>query len=263
MATVEDKIEFRAQARWVRTTPRKAQLVVEEIRGRTVPEAQVILAFMTRAAAKDVASVLNSAVANAESHPLSTYAGDDLYVSAAEVGAGPTLKRWRARARGRVGRIKKRTCHITIRLEPIEGAIAMPPSVEERPKRARKPKAEATPAIEAATRVEEAPAPAEAELEAPAETEAEAPAPEGETPADETHEAGDEAKAEEPPAEEAQAEAKPKRAPRPRKKPAEPATEASAAEQPAAAEPKPKPKPARTRKKAEEPAPESPSGEES
>lgn len=266
MATVEDKIEFRAQARWVRTTPRKAQLVVEEIRGRTVPEAQVILAFMTRAAAKDVASVLNSAVANAESHPLSTYSGDDLYVSAAEVGAGPTLKRWRARARGRVGRIKKRTCHITIRLEPIEGAIAMPPWVEERPKRERKPKAEATPAVEAAAPVvEEATASAEAEPEAPVETEAEAPAVEGGTPADETREAGDEAKAEEPPAEEAQAEAKPKRAPRPRKKPAGPAAEASGAEQPAAAEPKPKPKPkpARTRKKAEEPAPESPAGEES
>ena len=133
MATVQDKIEFRAHARWVRTAPRKAQLVVEEIRGRTVPEAQVILAFMTRAAAKDVAGVLNSAVANAESHPLSYYSADDLYVAAAEVGTGPTLKRWRARARGRVGRIKKRTCHITIRLEPVEGAVAIPPP--ERPRR--------------------------------------------------------------------------------------------------------------------------------
>lgn len=254
MATVEDKVEFRAQARWVRTAPRKAQLVVEEIRGRTVPEAQVILAFMTRAAAKDVASVLSSAVANAESHPLSTYSGDDLYVAAAEVGSGPTLKRWRARARGRVGRIKKRTCHITIRLEPIEGAIAVLPSVEEKPTRARKPKADAAPAAEATVPAAgEAPAPAEAGPEAPAGAEAEAPA--AAEPAEEAPEASDEAKAEVP-----QVEVKPKRAPRPRKKPPEPAAETPAAEQ----QTEPKPKPARTRTKApEEPAPESPAGEES
>ena len=69
---------------------------------------------MTRDAGRDVEKVLNSAIANAEAnHGL---AGDDLYVSAAHVGAGPTLKRWRARARGRVARIRKRTCHITIEL---------------------------------------------------------------------------------------------------------------------------------------------------
>ena len=119
MATVETpRTEVRAEARYVRTAPRKAQLVAEQIRGRTVPEARTILAFTARDAARDMEKVLNSAVANAEAnHGL---AGDDLVVSAAYVGAGPTIKRWRARARGRVARIRKRTCHITIRLAEVE-----------------------------------------------------------------------------------------------------------------------------------------------
>jgi large subunit ribosomal protein L22 len=121
MATVvtEARTDVRAEARYVRTAPRKAQLVAEQIRGRTVPEARTILAFMTRDAARDMEKVLNSAVANAEAnHGL---VGDDLVVSAAYVGAGPVLKRWRARARGRVARIRKRTCHITIHLEQPDG----------------------------------------------------------------------------------------------------------------------------------------------
>jgi ribosomal protein L22 len=115
--------EVRAQARYVRTAPRKAQLVTAEIRGRSVPEARTILAFMTRDAARDVEKVLASAVANAEqNHGL---IGDDLYVSSAYVGAGPVLKRWRARARGRVARVRKRTCHIAIGLSPA-GGVAIP-----------------------------------------------------------------------------------------------------------------------------------------
>jgi large subunit ribosomal protein L22 len=123
MATVETeaRTDVRAEARYVRTAPRKAQLVAEQIRGRTVPEARTILAFMTRDAARDMEKVLNSAVANAEAnHGLD---GDDLVVSAAFVGAGPVLKRWRARARGRVARIRKRTCHITIRLAQPDGSV--------------------------------------------------------------------------------------------------------------------------------------------
>ena len=118
MATIETPTEFRAEAKYVRAAPRKAQLIVSEIRGMPVAEARTALTFMTRAAAEDVAKVLASAIANAETHP--DYNGEDLYVSAAFVGSGPTLKRWRARARGRVGRIKKRTCHITIRLATVE-----------------------------------------------------------------------------------------------------------------------------------------------
>jgi len=125
-ATAEQpRTHVRAEARYVRTAPRKAQLVAEQIRGRSVPEARPILAFMTRDAARDVERVLSSAVANAEAnHNLD---GDELYVSAATVGAGPTLKRWRARARGRVARIKKRTCHITIALALPEGGVIPAP----------------------------------------------------------------------------------------------------------------------------------------
>jgi large subunit ribosomal protein L22 len=172
MATVEtpERKEVRAEARYVRTAPRKAQLVAEQIRGRSVPEARTILAFMTRDAARDVERVLSSAVANAEAnHGLD---GDELYVSNAIVGGGPTLKRWRARARGRVARIKKRTCHITIFLAlpeggvipaPIAQPVAPPPPVEEepeaapKPKRAPRKKAEEAPAAEDAPEAEEKP----------------------------------------------------------------------------------------------------------
>jgi large subunit ribosomal protein L22 len=109
-----------ATARHVKVTARKARLVVDHIRGRTVPEARTILAFMPRAAAQDVEKVLNSAVANAESNPHLRWNGDDLYVAAAYVDEGMTLKRWKQRARGRVNQILKRSCHITIRLEQIE-----------------------------------------------------------------------------------------------------------------------------------------------
>src|SRR5213594_1304047 len=94
--------EVRAEAKWVRTSARKARLVAEHIRGRTVPEARTVLAFTPRAAARELEKVLRSAVANAEAnHNLS---GDDLVVSAAFVDEGPVMKRWRARARGRAAR---------------------------------------------------------------------------------------------------------------------------------------------------------------
>ena len=107
-----DVMRVRAQAKWVRTSARKARLVLDHIRGRSVPEARTILAFTPRAAATDIEKVLRSAVANAEAnHGLD---GDELVVEAAYADEGPTLKRWRPRARGRVNRIKKRTCHVTV-----------------------------------------------------------------------------------------------------------------------------------------------------
>ena len=106
-----------AQAKFVHVSPRKARLVVDHIRGRSVPEARTILAFMQRAAAHEVEKVLKSAVANAESNPNLRWNGDDLVVAAAYVDEGPTLKRWQARARGRMNQILKRTCHITIKVE--------------------------------------------------------------------------------------------------------------------------------------------------
>ena len=112
---------MRAQAKWVRISPRKARVVAEHIRGRSVPEARTVLAFTQRAAAVEIAKVLKSAVANAEAnHGL---VGDDLMVYACTVDEGPTIKRWRARARGRVARIRKRTCHITVRLTESPKAI--------------------------------------------------------------------------------------------------------------------------------------------
>jgi large subunit ribosomal protein L22 len=138
LATVETPPEVRATAKYVRTAPRKAQLIVGEIRGLPVPQARTVLAFMRRAAARDVEDVLASAVANAEAnHGLS---GDDLFVTAAYVGAGPTLKRWRARARGRVGRIRKRTCHITIRLAPASTGVLAAPAKAPEPEAPRRPR---------------------------------------------------------------------------------------------------------------------------
>jgi large subunit ribosomal protein L22 len=118
MAVVQDdRMRVRAQAKWVRTSARKARVVLDHIRGRSVPEARTILAFTTRAAATDIEKVLRSAVANAESnHGLD---GDELVVEAAYADEGPTLKRWKPRARGRVNRIKKRTCHVTLVLAEV------------------------------------------------------------------------------------------------------------------------------------------------
>jgi large subunit ribosomal protein L22 len=210
MASVETRSEVRAEARYVRAAPRKAQLIVDQIRGRTVPEARTILAFMTRDAANDVRKVLDSAVANAEAnHGLDS---DELYVASAFVGEGPTLKRWRARARGRVGRVKKRTCHITI-------ALAQPGG-------------------------EEIPAP----IERPAPvtlTEEPEPIVVDETTGEPVVE--EEAPVEEAVAEEAPAEEKPKPRRRRAAKPkAEPEAEAEAPEAPAAED---RPKPKRTRAK--------------
>ena len=131
--TVETRTEVRAQARWVRSSARKARLVLEHIRGLPVPEARTVLAFSERAIARDIERVLRSAVANAEAnHGL---VGDELVVAAAYADEGPTLKRWRARARGRVARIRKRTCHITVELAATNGATATA-----KPKRSDAPK---------------------------------------------------------------------------------------------------------------------------
>jgi large subunit ribosomal protein L22 len=123
VATPETRTEVRAVAKWVRMSPRKARLVTDHIRGRSVPEARTVLAFTQRAAAREIEKVLRSAVANAEAnHGL---VGDQLVISAAYVDEGPVMKRFRARARGRVARIKKPTCHITVKLAKADGA-AMP-----------------------------------------------------------------------------------------------------------------------------------------
>jgi large subunit ribosomal protein L22 len=144
MAAVESSPQtVQAVAKFVRVSPRKARLVADHIRGRSVPEARTILAFTERAAAVDVEKVLRSAVANAESNPELHWNGDDLLVHAVFVDEGPTLKRWRARARGRTARIFKRTCHITIQV--AQSPVALAAAAEEKPKRSpRRKKTEET-----------------------------------------------------------------------------------------------------------------------
>jgi len=124
--TVETPREVRAQAKYVRMSPRKARLVAEHIRGRSVPEARAVLAFTSREAAGVLQKVLQSAVSNAEANH--GIAEDRLYVKATYVDGGPVMKRWRARARGRVARIRKRTCHITVTLveAPLVETAATP-----------------------------------------------------------------------------------------------------------------------------------------
>ena len=96
--------------------PRKARLVCDHIRGKSVEEARAILAHTSRAVARDWSKLLESAVANAENnHEL---VGEDLYVKAVHADEGPTIRRFRPRAMGRATRIRKRTSHLTILLTP-------------------------------------------------------------------------------------------------------------------------------------------------
>jgi len=108
----------RAQAKYVRVAPRKARDVVDQIRGNSVPDARATLLLANRGAAILVAKVLNSAVANAENN--NGLVAEQLYVKEAKVDEGPTLKRWKFRAMGRVNRIRKRTSHITVAVEQRE-----------------------------------------------------------------------------------------------------------------------------------------------
>jgi ribosomal protein L22 len=106
----------RAQAKYVRSSARKARLVCDHIRGKSVEEARAILALTPRAISRDWSKLLESAVANAEhNHEL---VGEDLYVKAVHADEGPTIKRFRPRAMGRATRIRKRTSHLTILLTP-------------------------------------------------------------------------------------------------------------------------------------------------
>jgi large subunit ribosomal protein L22 len=184
-------VTSRAVARYVRTSPYKVREVLDLIRGNQVDRAQEILRFCERDAATLVSKVLASAAANAEH--TDQVASDDLYVSACFADEGPTLKRWRPRARGRATRIRKRTSHITVivsRLPETELArrrAARPAATADRRRRrgggegrgarrraaapeAQAPESEAPPAETAA----EAAAPTEADVEAamPAEEQA-------------------------------------------------------------------------------------------
>jgi large subunit ribosomal protein L22 len=105
-------MEARARARYVRVTPMKARRVVDLVRGLPAAEAQAILRFAPQAASEPVGKVLDSAIANATNN--NNLDANDLFVSEIYVDEGPTMKRFRPRARGSANRIRKRTSHITV-----------------------------------------------------------------------------------------------------------------------------------------------------
>src|SRR5688500_18226754 len=116
-ATVDAPV-VRASAKYVRVTPQKARLVADQVHGKPVMEALPLLQFSPRGAARDIEKPLQSSMANAENnHDL---VAEEMRITAINVDEGPTLRRWRARARGRATRVDKRTCHVSVALTPIE-----------------------------------------------------------------------------------------------------------------------------------------------
>jgi large subunit ribosomal protein L22 len=105
-------MEVRASLGRVRVSPRKARLVVDAVRGKRVLEAQTMLKFMPQKTAFEVEKLMKSVAANAENNY--DLDPEDLWIKAIYVDDGPTMKRFKPKARGRVGRILKRTCSITV-----------------------------------------------------------------------------------------------------------------------------------------------------
>jgi large subunit ribosomal protein L22 len=124
MAQRAEVVTARATARYVRMSPYKVRAVTELIRGKHIDEARRILAFTPREAARAVAKVLESAVANAEHN--FQIPQEELRVTYAGADEGPIIYRGRPRAQGRYYRIRKRTCHIEVHLQRIEGAVEAP-----------------------------------------------------------------------------------------------------------------------------------------
>jgi len=106
--------EVSAQHRYVRISAQKCRLVVDQIRGLPVARAMDVLTYSPKKAANIIKAVLNSAVANAEHNDGMDV--DELSVSSVYVDEAPTLKRFRARAKGRGARILKRGCHVTVKV---------------------------------------------------------------------------------------------------------------------------------------------------
>ena len=112
-------MEVSAKLKFVRLSPQKARLVADQIRGLPVERAVELLTFSDKKAAGVIKKVLESAIANAEHNEGADI--DELRVEAAYVDEGPTLKRWRPRAKGRAAPIMKRTCHITVAVGDSRG----------------------------------------------------------------------------------------------------------------------------------------------
>jgi len=175
-------MEARAQARYVRVTPMKARRVIDLIRGMNATDAQAVLKFAPQAASEPIGKVLDSAIANAtNNHAMDARA---LFVSAAYVDEGPTMKRIRPRAQGRAYRIRKRSSHITVIVsDGTEPIVPVKAKVEAKPaktaaksdtdaaaakapaKKASKPAADKAEPVAKKTTAKKAAAPAEAEKE--------------------------------------------------------------------------------------------------
>lgn len=115
-------MQSKAQAKWIRMSPRKVRRVINEIRGKTAGEAIIILRFMPFAAAREVEKVLKSAMYNlihAEKNSVSENEANDLRIVEAYADQGPTLRRIQPRARGRAYPILKRSSHITVVLSDV------------------------------------------------------------------------------------------------------------------------------------------------
>jgi large subunit ribosomal protein L22 len=105
-------METRAVAKFVRISPRKIRLVMDQVRGKQVGEALNMLSFAPQRGARILKKLVNSAIANAEQN--TGVDVDSLYVMRVYADEGPTLKRWRPRAQGRATSIRKRTSHLTV-----------------------------------------------------------------------------------------------------------------------------------------------------
>jgi large subunit ribosomal protein L22 len=108
-------MEVKAVAKYIRISPRKARLIMNQIRGKKVAEALNLLVFAPQKGAFVLNKLINSAVANAEQNQNMDV--DKLYIKRIFADEGPTLRRFRARAMGRATRIRKRTSHLTVILD--------------------------------------------------------------------------------------------------------------------------------------------------
>jgi large subunit ribosomal protein L22 len=115
---VGERSGTKASAKYVRSSARKARVVLDLVRGLDVRRADQVLQFTDREIAGTIRKVLASAVANAVNNDGQDV--DELFVKACFADEGPTLRRFRPRARGRATRIRKRTCHITIVLDTMD-----------------------------------------------------------------------------------------------------------------------------------------------
>ena len=112
MPELEFIMETRAVAKFVRISPRKIRLVMDQVRGKQVGEALNMLSFTPKRGARILKKLVNSAIANAEQN--TGVDVDSLYIVRVYADEGPTLKRWRPRAQGRATPIRKRTSHLTV-----------------------------------------------------------------------------------------------------------------------------------------------------